>query len=280
MRNPVKSFSIAVHGAVPLKAKINNGELSSEYDLPKAISEALDFYVTWKKRTGTKPPLKQAAEEIDMFKNDGEQLSDSAKKIVMLIADNIRKTRKMSDGIERVVRAINSESEAKLPGTQEHNRNFVTILDDSFNGLDEPLFQVTNRELSASDTVEIVDVTDVIPVKNANDKEEGKRIINPLIGKVFKFIGGEGFVVDEDYVATYEGENTKAGNQLYHGHSHNIKEYNNPVRYKVLAALNEILTKDVYVDKHNNVAHVTNTKYIEIFAPVKNEIYDWESTIL
>lgn len=46
MRNPVKSFSIAVHGAVPLKAKINNGELSSEYDLPKAISEALDFYVT------------------------------------------------------------------------------------------------------------------------------------------------------------------------------------------------------------------------------------------
>lgn len=46
MRNPVKSFSIAVHGAVPLKAKINNGELSSEYDLPKAILEALDFYVT------------------------------------------------------------------------------------------------------------------------------------------------------------------------------------------------------------------------------------------
>lgn len=278
MRNPVKSFSIAVHGAVPLKAKINNGELSSEYDLPKAISEALDFYVTWKKRTGTKPPLKQAAEEIDMFKNDGEQLSDSAKKIVMLIADNIRKTRKMSDGIERAVRAINSENEAKLPGTQEHNRNFGTILDDSFNGLDEPLSQVTNRELSASDRIEVVDVTDATQTR-VGRKKKIEKLISSLLNKTIYFHGGEGFVSVKDEKAEGE-ENPWAAKQLIHSHDRAYEIYNSKVRTKVLTKLGEVLSHGIYIDKHPDYAHGTTTKYIEIFVPVRcgDDLYTFQVT--
>lgn len=252
MRNPVKSFSIAVHGAVPLKAKINNGELSSEYDLPKAISEALDFYVTWKKRTGTKPPLKQAAEEIDMFKNDGEQLSDSAKKIVMLIADNIRKTRKMSDGIERAVRAINSDSEAKLPGTQEHNRNFNTILNDSFNGLDEPLFQVTNRELSADDEIKVTDIKTVPNLKESTSVMK-KRIVNILKGKSFT--------------------TSKDGIQLIFNNSNNTEHfatsdhyYKQPLERRALLSdesiVQSLLENSVYVEEENNKHNFNSPKHV------------------
>lgn len=274
MRNPVKSFSIAVHGAVPLKAKINNGELSSEYDLPKAISEALDFYVTWKKRTGTKPPLKQAAEEIDMFKNDGEQLSDSAKKIVMLIADNIRKTRKMSDGIERAVRAINSENEAKLPGTQEHNRNFVTILDDSFNGLDEPLFQVTNRELSASDKIKVVDITGSPRINALKDSDGGKALIKSLEGKEFSFIGGTGYVSWIDKGAL-KGENKRSGHEFIHSDLKSKDAITDETRERALTNSEKIFNNCVYVDKHPDYRHQKGTDYIELFCPVKdgNEIY-------
>lgn len=247
MRNPVKSFSIAVHGAVPLKAKINNGELSSEYDLPKAISEALDFYVTWKKRTGTKPPLKQAAEEIDMFKNDGEQLSDSAKKIVMLIADNIRKTRKMSDGIERAVRAINSENEAKLPGTQEHNRNFVTLLDDSFNGLDEPLFQVTNRYLNGNDRVAVTNLDGLIRGDKINSKTKAE-FIKKWQNKTFYIENGG---ISANFGKTKKSGHTETDTGHLYSSSDNIGR-NKPTRLRIInndEAFGNVVKNSIYVDQ-------------------------------
>lgn len=260
MRNPVKSFSIAVHGAVPLKAKINNGELSSEYDLPKAISEALDFYVTWKKRTGTKPPLKQAAEEIDMFKNDGEQLSDSAKKIVMLIADNIRKTRKMSDGIERAVRAINSENEAKLPGTQEHNRNFVTLLDDSFNGLDEPLFQVTNRNLHEDDEIKVTDI------KTEVDANES---ISELKKRIRLLLKGKSFTTSRDGIKLIF--NNTSNTEHFATSDHYDKQTD--ARRALLSdesIVQSLLENSVYVEEENNKHKFTSPKhFVQLYTVAK-----------
>lgn len=144
----------------------------------------------------------------------------------------------------------------------------------------EAKLKVTNNNLSANDRVPVVDVTNAIPIADANDKEAGHKFIKSLIGKTFSFIGGKGFVAEGDFIAQYEGANPKAGEQLYHGHSRNPDRYNDETRRKVISSLNDILRAGVYVDKHADKAHGTKTKYIEIFVPVRDgsDVYTFQIT--
>lgn len=144
----------------------------------------------------------------------------------------------------------------------------------------EAKFKVTNNNLAANDRVPIVDVTNAIPIADANDKAAGHKLIKSLIGKTFSFIGGKGFVAEGDFIAQYEGANPKAGEQLYHGHSRNPDRYNDETRRKVISSLNDILRAGVYVDKHPDKAHGTKTKYIEIFVPVRDgsNVYTFQIT--
>lgn len=144
----------------------------------------------------------------------------------------------------------------------------------------EAKLKVTNNNLSANDRVPVVDVTNAIPIADANDKEAGHKFIKSFIGKTFSFIGGKGFVAEGDFIAQYEGANPKAGEQLYHGHSRNPDRYNDETRRKVISSLNDILRAGVYVDKHADKAHGTKTKYIEIFVPVRDgsDVYTFQIT--
>jgi len=145
---------------------------------------------------------------------------------------------------------------------------------------DEAKFKVTNNNLSANDRVPIVDLTNVIPIVDANDKVAGHKLIKSLIGKTFSFIGGKGFVAEGDFIAQYEGANPKTGEQLYHGHSRKPDRYNDETRRKVISSLNDILRAGVYIDKHADKAHGTRTKYIEIFVPVRDgsDVYTFQIT--
>lgn len=145
---------------------------------------------------------------------------------------------------------------------------------------DEEKFKVTNNNLSANDRVPIVDLTNVIPIVDANDKVAGHKLIKSLIGKTFSFIGGKGFVAEGDFIAQYEGANPKTGEQLYHGHSRKPDRYNDETRRKVISSLNDILRAGVYIDKHADKAHGTRTKYIEIFVPVRDgsDVYTFQIT--
>lgn len=145
---------------------------------------------------------------------------------------------------------------------------------------DEAKFKVTNNNLSANDRVPIVDLTNVIPIVDANDKVAGHKLIKSLIGKTFSFIGGKGFVAEGDFIAQYEGANPKTGEQLYHGHSRKPDRYNDEIRRKVISSLNDILRAGVYIDKHADKAHGTRTKYIEIFVPVRDgsDVYTFQIT--
>ena len=145
---------------------------------------------------------------------------------------------------------------------------------------DEAKFKVTNNNLSANDRVPIVDLTNVIPIVDANDKVAGHKLIKSLIGKTFSFIGGKGFVAEGDFISQYEGTNPKTGEQLYHGHSRKPDRYNDETRRKVISSLNDILRAGVYIDKHADKAHGTRTKYIEIFVPVRDgsDVYTFQIT--
>ena len=133
-------------------------------------------------------------------------------------------------------------------------------------------YRVTNRNIVASDPVRIVDITDAkrIRVKDGKNTKQADALVDSLLGKTFRFIGGEGFVAERDDNAVKGIENPNIRGQIIHSHATFAKIFNDKVRGKALGKLEEILRNGVYIDKHPDSAHGTKTKYIEIFVPVRD----------
>lgn len=133
-------------------------------------------------------------------------------------------------------------------------------------------YRVTNRNIVASDPVRIVDITDAkrIRVKDGKNTKQADALVDSLLGKTFRFIGGEGFVAERDDNAVKGIENPNIRGQIIHSHATLSKIYNDKVRGKALGKLEELLRNGVYIDKHPDSAHGTKTKYIEIFVPVRD----------
>lgn len=133
-------------------------------------------------------------------------------------------------------------------------------------------YRVTNRNIVASDPVRIVDITDAkrIRVKDGKNTKQADALVDSLLGKTFRFIGGEGFVAERDDNAVKGIENPNIRGQIIHSHATFAKIFNDKVRGKALGKLEELLRNGVYIDKHPDSAHGTKTKYIEIFVPVRD----------
>lgn len=133
-------------------------------------------------------------------------------------------------------------------------------------------YRVTNRNIVASDPVRIVDITDAkrIRVKDGKNTKQADALVDSLLGKTFRFIGGEGFVTERDDNAVKGIENPNIRGQIIHSHATFAKIFNDKVRGKALGKLEELLRNGVYIDKHPDSAHGTKTKYIEIFVPVRD----------
>lgn len=133
-------------------------------------------------------------------------------------------------------------------------------------------YRVTNRNIVASDPVRIVDITDAkrIRVKDGKNTKQADALVDSLLGKTFRFIGGEGFVAERDNNAVKGIENPNIRGQIIHSHATFAKIFNDKVRGKALGKLEELLRNGVYIDKHPDSAHGTKTKYIEIFVPVRD----------
>lgn len=117
-QNIVKAFSAAAPRVAAIKAKLNKGGASKDYDLSSLLSDVLDFY--FKCKTSGKS-IKFALNETSLFGDDSWLASVGGKNLARFIADNTRRPKAISDAIVRMTKYIdgaNEPSDALFSGTK------------------------------------------------------------------------------------------------------------------------------------------------------------------
>ena len=139
-------------------------------------------------------------------------------------------------------------------------------------------YKVTNKNVKPDTQVKITDVTNAKKT-NPFNAQERTSLLDSLVGQTFTFNGGTGEVVIDD-TQHAPGENRKAGNHLMFSSAKLVYQAMNATRQKALTMLADIFRNGIYIDKHADKLHGKGTKYIEIFAPVRNgdKIYTFQIT--
>lgn len=117
-QNIVKAFSAAAPRVAAIKAKLDKGGASKDYDLSSLLSNVLDFY--FKCKTSGKS-IKFALNETSLFGDDSWLASVGGKNLARFIADNTRRPKAISDAIVRMTKYIdgaNEPSDALFSGTK------------------------------------------------------------------------------------------------------------------------------------------------------------------
>ena len=107
-QNIVKAFSAAAPQVAAIKAKLNKGDVSKDYDLPKLLSDVLDFYFKCKNDGKS---IKFALNETSLFGDNPSIASVSGKNLARFIADNIRRPKAISDALVRMTKYIDGANE-------------------------------------------------------------------------------------------------------------------------------------------------------------------------
>ena len=107
-QNIVKAFSAAAPQVAAIKAKLDKGDVSKDYDLPKLLSDVLDFYFKCKNDGKS---IKFALNETSLFGDNPSIASVSGKNLARFIADNIRRPRAISDALVRMTKYIDGANE-------------------------------------------------------------------------------------------------------------------------------------------------------------------------
>ncbi len=119
-------------------------------------------------------------------------------------------------------------------------------------------YAVTNNAITGETRVPVIDVTD-LPQIDVNSTSVKKEIVQSLIGKTFNIIGTNGI----GKIA-----NVKDGRHFVGGS--NNKTRTHETRRKSLAVAEKILNNSVYIEKHIDANHDTQTRYIELYAVARN----------
>ena len=279
MQNVIKAYVSVAPRVASVRMRMVNGEIGKGYNLPKVLSDALDFYFKCKAEN---KPVKFALNETGLFSDGKVTLPNEAVgDFVRFMDDNVRKPRKISDSIEQMVKYVDGANEGSMslmPEAQMNLSEIVGLSTEEMNQLvpvdKDGKYLVTNRNIIASDPVHIVDITNAVRTRVGN-KNKTEALLNSLVGQTIEFVGGKGFVSRKDKKAISKVENPNTGKQLIHSHDTDPGIFNSKERNRALTMLDELLHHGVYVDKHPDSAHGTNTKYIEIFVPVRdgNNLY-------
>lgn len=107
-QNIVKAFSAAAPQVAAIKAKLDKGDVSKDYDLPKLLSDVLDFYFKCKNDGKS---IKFALNETSLFDDDSSVSSVSRKNLARFIADNTRRPKAISDALVRMTKYIDGANE-------------------------------------------------------------------------------------------------------------------------------------------------------------------------
>lgn len=119
-------------------------------------------------------------------------------------------------------------------------------------------YLVTNEKVRPDTKVPIIDVTNEEKI-NVNSNKAAADIAKVLQGTAFRIIASDG---------VGEIETLKEGKHFVHG-SNNLSRFDK-TRRKALSVSEKILNNCVYVEKHPDVKHGTDHRYIELFAAVKD----------
>ncbi|WP_303104094.1 DEAD/DEAH box helicase family protein [uncultured Mitsuokella sp.] len=119
-------------------------------------------------------------------------------------------------------------------------------------------YLVTNEKVRPDTKVPIIDVTNEEKI-NVNSNKAAADIAKALQGTAFRIIASDG---------VGEIETLKEGKHFVHG-SNNLSRFDK-TRRKALSVSEKILNNCVYVEKHPDVKHGTDHRYIELFAAVKD----------
>lgn len=117
-QNIVKAFSAAAPRVAAIKAKLDKGGTSKDYDLSSLLSDVLDFYFKCK---NSGKNIKFALNETSLFGDDTWLASVGGKDLARFIADNTRRPKAISDAIVRMTKYIdgaNEPSDALFSGTK------------------------------------------------------------------------------------------------------------------------------------------------------------------
>lgn len=117
-QNIVKAFSAAAPRVAAIKAKLDKGGTSKDYDLSSLLSDVLDFYFKCK---NSGKSIKFALNETNLFGDDSWLASVGGKNLARFIADNTRRPKAISDAIVRMTKYIdgaNEPSDALFSGTK------------------------------------------------------------------------------------------------------------------------------------------------------------------
>lgn len=120
-------------------------------------------------------------------------------------------------------------------------------------------YSVTNTQITGETRVPVIDVTGLPPIDTTNNAAK-TTIAKSLIGKEFRIIGSNGI---GRVASIRKGRHLVGSSQVNQRHL--------PVRQQAMRVIEDILNNAVYVDKHDDVRHESKTKYIELYAVVKNK---------
>lgn len=120
-------------------------------------------------------------------------------------------------------------------------------------------YSVTNTQITGETRVPVIDVTE-LPKLDTSKNAVNVSIAKSLIGKEFRIIGSNGI---GRVASIKDGKHLVNSSQRYQKH--------NAKRQRVMSAIDDILNNAVYVDKHSDTRHGTDTRYIELYAVVKNK---------
>lgn len=117
---------------------------------------------------------------------------------------------------------------------------------------------VTNNQITEKTRIPVVDITG-LPKSDTTDNAIVATIARSLIGKTVNVVGSNGIG---------RVESVKKGKHFVH--SSDPKQRHIPIRQQAMSAIDNVLNSAVYVEKHDDVRHGSDTKYIEMYAVVKN----------
>ena len=239
MQNVIKAYVSVAPRVASIRMRMENGEIGKDYNLPKVLSDALDFYFKCKAEN---KPVKFALNETGLFSDGKVTLpNETVGDFVRFMDDNVRKPRKISDSIEQMVKYVDGANESSMSLIPDAQMNLGEIVSASTEEMNQK-YLVTNANLHGDDTVSVT---------RANGKMNVNEPASSIKKRLIKMLKGETFTTTADGIAL------KANNSNNVGHVATSDHYDSqPLARRALLAkkstIESLIKNAVYVEEQQN----------------------------
>lgn len=239
MQNVIKAYVSVAPRVASIRMRMENGEIGKDYNLPKVLSDALDFYFKCKAEN---KPVKFALNETGLFSDGKVTLpNETVGNFVRFMDDNVRKPRKISDSIEQMVKYVDGANEGSMSLMPDAQMNLGEIVSASTEEMNQK-YLVTNANLHGDDTVSVT---------RANGKLNANEPASSIKKRLIKMLKGETFTTTADGIAL------KANNSNNVGHVATSDHYDSqPLARRALLAkkstIESLIKNAVYVEEQQN----------------------------